>query len=613
MTARRLRFFDTECYPNFWLLKLLDDATNEIARFELREGVALDIPRLKHVIALSTIVGFNSTGYDIPMVTLALLGATNGELKSMNDAIITKGLKHWEVAREFGYIENLDHIDIMEVLPGVRIGLKMYGARAHSKQLQDLPYSPDTVLSRPQQINVDTYCDNDLFTTKDIYYAGADRVELRRKLGEKYRVDVRSKSDAQIAEVVIKSKLAFKPQPQHIPHGTTFRYTAPPYVQFATQQLRDVLSLVQSLDFLISDVDQLRAFAGEEVLDEFGEKIKTGVILPGALKDMRIHIGRTVYKPGIGGLHSQESQRYFKTIPGVQTLSDHDVTGYYPRLILSTGMFPPAIGPGFIPIFEEIVRARETAKAAGDKVTADGLKITVNGAFGKTGSKYSPLYAPQMLIHTTLHGQLSILMLIEMMELSGVSVISANTDGIVCCTPAGMEGARDAVLDWWQVQTGLNLEHAFYSALYSRDVNNYLALTDAGKWKAKGVFAESGVVNNKHPDKDICAEAVRAYLRDGVPLADTITGCKDIRKFIRVRQVKGGATYNGEYLGKAVRWYYAAGETRSIHYATNGNMVADSTGARPLMQLPDAMPHDVDYGAYIVDAVGMLRDLGLTG
>ena len=73
-------------------------------------------------------------------------------------------------------------------------------------------------------------------------------------------------------------------------------------------------------------------------------------------------------------------------------------------------------------IYQSIVKRRLEAKAKGDTVTADSLKITVNGSFGKFGSKYSFLYSPDLLINTTLTGQLTLLMLIEMITLAGGTV-----------------------------------------------------------------------------------------------------------------------------------------------------------------------------------------------
>src|SRR5690606_26347829 len=112
----------------------------------------------------------------------------------------------------------------------------------------------------------------------------------------------------------------------------------------------------------------------------------------------------------------------------------------------------------------------------------------------------------------------------------------------------------------------------------------------------------------------------------GVPLADTIYGCRDIRKFIRVRGTKGGATWmrpdqgdmigaekqlvGGVHLGRAVRWYYARDSRDYIVDSESTNKVAGSDGARPVMELPAQMPEDVDYHYYVTVASKMLDDIG---
>ena len=46
----------------------------------------------------------------------------------------------------------------------------------------------------------------------------------------------------------------------------------------------------------------------------------------------------------------------------------------------------------------------------------------------------------------TITGQLALLMLIEMMECSGIRVVSADTDGIVLLIPEGMDGIKAQVV-----------------------------------------------------------------------------------------------------------------------------------------------------------------------
>lgn len=245
------------------------------------------------------------------------------------------------------------------------------------------------------------------------------------------------------------------------------------------------------------------------------------------------------------------------------------------------------------------------------KAEADGKKITANGTFGKLFSKYSILYAPEFGIATTITGQLALLMLIEMMELSGIQVLSANTDGIVLKIPTGLEAVAASNVRWWERSTGLRMESTHYDAIYSRDVNNYLAFTPEGKVKRKGIFAAAGLIENKHPDKTICVEAVIAWLKDGKLIATTIRECTDIRKFLVVRAVKGGGVYSdGRYLGRAVRWYYG-NHGGHITARKSGNKVAGSDGAVEIMQLPVDFPDDIDYSHYEAVAYEMLHDLGV--
>lgn len=276
------------------------------------------------------------------------------------------------------------------------------------------------------------------------------------------------------------------------------------------------------------------------------------------------------------------------------------------------------------------------AEATELKLQDSGKKTALNGTFGKLFSRYSIFYAPEFGIAVTIGGQLSLLMLIERMELAGIRVISANTDGVELSIPFGREWMADSIIKWWQEVTGLVLEDSNYLALYSRDVNNYASLQFDGSVKRKGVFGESGLLQNKHPDCDICADAVVAFLTQGVPLMSTITACLDIRKFIRVRGAKGGAVWfrpaqdrvvedttqpkekggyervliGGVHMGRAVRWYYARDCQDYIVDGESLNKVAGSDGARPVMELPEHLPADIDYHYYLTVAERMLDDMG---
>jgi hypothetical protein len=375
--------------------------------------------------------------------------------------------------------------------------------------------------------------------------------------------------------------------------------------------MRQIHALCCSVEFEFNRNDP-----GEELPDG----TKTGVGMPEQLKKLLVTIGSTLYKFGIGGLHSQESKRTLRG-PG---LMDSDVKGYYPETIGLLKLLPPAQQAIYDDIRTERnehkarAQALEDAGKAGtpehveEETGSNGGKIVGNGWYGKMWSKYSIALNPQAGVSITINGQLSLLMLAERLHLGGVAVVSANTDGIVTKTPGGLEWYRDSVMQWWQTATGYQLEHSEYRLLAQRDVNNYTALTTKGKPKRKGVFAESGILSGMqgiHPDRDISKDAAVLFMTQGVPVEQTIRACTDIRKFVLSRKVKGGAYYCGQYLGPTARWYYCAASSEPLRYA-NGNKVAASDGAKPIQTLPDVFPGDVDYTAYIGYANKLVQECG---
>ncbi|MBZ4284144.1 hypothetical protein LAJ55_15175, partial [Streptococcus pneumoniae] len=79
--------------------------------------------------------------------------------------------------------------------------------------LQDLPFKPESSISLFDRCALREYCANDLSITRDLYETFTEQLALRESMSAEYKVDLRSKSDAQIAESVMRKLLAFKPEP----------------------------------------------------------------------------------------------------------------------------------------------------------------------------------------------------------------------------------------------------------------------------------------------------------------------------------------------------------------------------------------------------------------
>jgi len=652
---RDVELIDTEVYGNYFLFAAKRKRDGRVWSIETKSRLSMEDRRLlRKFVEKRRTVGFNSRSFDLLIIYAAVSGLSTREIKGIADKIIVEKMRSWEVAKDFGIDvpDDLDHIDLIEVAPG-KVGLKIYNGRLHGRRMQDLPYSPNSVLTDEEIEEVYRYCVNDLDATGLLYDRLREELTLRTSMSVEYGIDLRSKSDAQIAETVIKtqvSKLLGRDvkKPEFSPL-MTFRYRTPEFIRFRLPQLKEVLRVIEEHKFRLS---------------------KSGkVLLPSALSEAHIHIGDGIYRMGIGGLHSSEDCVAVHA-DDEHILVDRDVTSYYPYIIMRLGLAPKQMGWAFQRVYKGIVDRRIAAKARATALkkqigeltavleregrspdieerlaalrseqkkwdTIQGsLKITINGSFGKFGSVYSCLFSPDLLIQTTITGQLSLLMLIERLEWEGISVVSANTDGIVIRCPTKKIDLMNEIVGYWEQETGFGTEATEYKSLYSANVNNYIAIKANGEVKLKGYYARSGLMKN--PENEICVDAVIDYITKGIPIDKTVRDCRDIRKFLTVRTVSGGAiwgvreveyqrtgkrgqllkpgitfdTTDAEYLGKAIRWYYSTEVEGSIHYQSNGNRVPRSEGARPLMELPDEFPDDVDFRWYVREAKAILREIG---
>lgn len=667
--------FDIESYWNYWCIGFKGEKSGKVFFFEMDDdnGLGLmeprDLAKLKWVTENFTLVSFNGIAYDIPILTMALAGHLAPKLKEATNLIIQGDMANGifpmrphEILKmhKLKKLKEIDHIDLIEVAP-LEASLKIYAGRLHCRRVQDLPYQHETVLTNDQKKVVRWYCLNDLENTVLLYQDLEEAIELRDQIGQKYSTDLRSKSDAQIAESIIEKEIynftgVYPRRPENVEQlvGGVHKYDIPDYINFHTTNMQWVLGAVREAIFYVGNSGR--------------------IVMPEELSDLEIPIGNGVYRMGIGGLHSSESCVAHVADDDNEIL-DRDVASYYPRIILNLRLYPLHLGEIFLEVYNSIVERRLAAKASGDKLTAETLKITVNGSFGKMGNLYSLLYEPRLVIQTTITGQLALLMYIERLFLAGFEVLSANTDGVVTKVPKARKAEFHAITAQWEKDTGFTTEEAKYLALYSRDVNNYIAVKDTNKpdskdrVKLKGAYGWADL--KKTPQNEICNIAVIEYLLKATPIAHTVENCKDITKFVTLRKVRGGAAkvykshvpqallelskeelvlkdgwvkdellyghdkyvhllYNDsdlddayelslrehtvkekiEFLGSTVRWYYANNIDGEIVIAISGNKVAKTDGAKPLQDLPKEFPKDINYDWYINESYSILKDIG---
>lgn len=673
----QVALYDCECFLNYFLLKFRVMGATRAWSFAIKDGVRFDsftLDLIRRLFDSHRVVSFNGDNYDVPMLRGALAGYSTNELKALNDRIIVEQVKPWHL--DLGDWKPVDHIDLKPVCPGAG-SQNAFAARLGYHTIEDFEIDFSKSLTPEQMVVVDSKCENDLGKLEALYHALTPQLRQRERIGTKYGVNVMSKSDAQVAETVLRKRCEiatgrriYAQRINEIDWGYRFKYDAPDFLAFSTPQAQRAFDLVRQATFTIQPP------AGYRDDDAVGRCIP----MPAELEGLQVAIGLSIYAMGIGGLHSQEKRLAIVSNETHQILMP-DVASYYPSLILNSGACPHALGEQFIVEYGDIKKERLAGKALQKKLAKsgdtssdayldaetenEGGKVALNGTFGKCGSPFSVLWAPKMLIQTTLTGQLSLLMLIEWHEAYGIPVVSANTDGLVLYCPREKLEISAALIKEWELRTGLVMETESYQSLIARDVNSYYAIKTPDDVKRKGEYATSGLNEKKNPDVEICSDAVADYLSKGIPIETTITQCLDIRKFVTCQKVAGGGVkmwgdgpvkgqkvaemlttlqsfgwqqpkrgkwehtslpgqqfsasdaFNlcfsprvPEWMGVTCRWYYSTKAPGPILYRSNGNTVGNSYGARPAQVLPEVFPNDIDYSWYIARSKKILQDVG---
>lgn len=615
-----------------------------------------------------TWVSFNGIKFDAPLIAAWINGRDANMLKMICMKIVDERMMPWESYKLAG-MDGLkfDHIDLIEVAPGVMTSLKTYAGRMDYPSMVDLPFHHDDDLTPAQCKVLEAYCKNDLGVTEALFHRLKDELALRAAMSIEYGMDLRSKSDAQIAEAILKQKTKIgKTSPLHQPY---VEYRVPDFIRTTNPQINALIEKLEDEKFFIDSVTH-------------------SPILPAWLEEpFALHGGS--YQVGIGGLHSKHDKQVCHLASDDYLISDIDAEAYYPTTILNCGLVPKMggnKGDAFIAAYREIYERRREAKRIAKegqrqidllrenpkglthkdvkkeylrlvevvqvaKSAAQSLKIAQNGAYGKLGSIYSPFYSPDLMLAVCLTGQLNLLCLIDTLSrLRGVSVLSANTDGIMVGYKASMRDKVLAVVTKSGKQTGFNYEETRYAKAALKDVNNYIAIGLDGYVKSKGLYAPAGL--QKNPTAPVCSQAAAEYLKNGTRPEKFIAKQKKLEPFLAIRNVKGGGIQHtkfveaddwvnvehkvwhspssdkvekrvsrpkpfavgqgGKPFGRVARWYMSTKAQPPLTYVSNGNQVPKTQGAQLCMTLPLTLPIDLDRAWYVQETYEMLNAMGVT-
>lgn len=372
---------------------------------------------------------------------------------------------------------------------------------------------------------------NDVFIVCEICRLKPDEIKLRYSIASAFKIDVLSSARANIADKLTTkfySEMSGISKEEFIEgrterHRLSFNKIIFPHIKFKTKELQDLLEYMKTV------------YIYRTTKDDFSKEIT---------------FFGTTYTLACGGIHTKDSPIILKSNNNY-TYVHFDYNSYYPSIIISYDIAPAhlikEIFVNMVKYFRDTrVKAKHTKDIEGyiidnvpNKISAEALKIVINAIYGKFGSDIFFLYDKFAQMQVTINGQLMTMTLVEELELNGIHVISANTDGIIIKLPNNKKELFNNIVKNWNDTNKMQADSENYKIYFGRDVNNYIAVWDNEKIDAKGDFNPEQHISDlkKGYDMPIIAKAVFNYLYKNIPVMQTLQEHKDILDFCKTQNV----------------------------------------------------------------------------
>lgn len=516
--------YDVETYPNLFTLAVKTVATGDEWVFEISDraneiGPILNLLYFIRSVPGARMVGFNNEGFDYPVIHELIQNGgavTAGMLYQKAQAIIDGDRFVHVVWERDRFIEQVDLYKIHHFDNKAKsTGLKMLEFNMRSENIEDLPFPPGSFIPPHGIDTVRAYNLHDVRETAKFYDHSLPSIEFREELTRRYGRNFINFNDTKIGK-------------EHF-IGELEKAGIPCYDRSSGR--REPRQTIRHSIHLGSLIFPYVAF-DHPALQRFHQWIAQQTITEtkGVFKDLGVTVNGFRFDFGLGGIHGSIDSAIVQANDEYEII-DLDVTSYYPSLSIVNRIYPEHLGPEFCDIYGGL----KVERVKHPKGTAPNgmLKLGLNGTYGDSNNVFSPFYDPQFTMTITINGQLLLCMLSEMlMQIPGLRMVQANTDGVTVYCPRNRVDELRSVAAVWEAVTGLELEEARYSRMFIRDVNSYIAeYEETGKLKRKGAY-EYELEWHQNQSALVVQKAAEAALVDGEDIRHFITGHSDPLDFM---------------------------------------------------------------------------------
>lgn len=633
--------YDLETLKDFFLYVDID-LDNNFHVFEISKFKDQSAELRKHIRTLKAQIGFNNLGFDaqvqqyflgLPVDTKDLAGV----LHDYSDKLIERINKersfpdYWE--RDLA-VRQVDLFKIWHFDNEARkTSLKWIQYMTDWHNIEDMPYDHTrTVDTREDADMIIDYCKNDCLSTKHFYnitkgdtelilYKGKDKLQLRKDVGKEFGFKPTNFSDVKIGDQINKVNYMKATGYDYykikdlklgaVRRSFTFGECFPSYTHFDTPEMNALMDRIRDIKVNVTEKQEY-PFKFDDVKYTFAK----------------------------GGLHSNDWQRIIA--PGNnQILRDADVGSMYPNAIRKRGLYPAHLGPKWLEGYTSIIQMRLDAKKK-YKETKDkryesiqeAFKLALNGgSFGKLGEPSNWQYDPKAGNSVTIGCQIDLLMLIEDLVMSGIKIISANTDGVLCLFDRSQEDHYYKICKDWEKEVGNAdlgvLEFCDYQLFAQRSVNDYIALLteDSAKKSGKDVKQKGKSFSTEHElnrnkSFKIIPIALNEYFTKGISPRFTITNHKNIMDFCCGLRTTGQwflearGTYKGDFIKKRLQKtnrYYISNQGFKLYKCNpDGREIQPNSGkwlATIFNKIKEKEDYDINYDYYVSKVYEIIREI----
>lgn len=513
--------FDCEVFAHDWLFVFKEIATGEYTVIHNDNDAVVAFMERNPFLG-----GFNNKHYDNFILKGVMCGLTPEQIKEINDLIIVEEVNGWDIPVLREYRVYFDSFDLMD---DCQVGLSLKAIEAHLGipiEETEVDFNITHRLSEKELQETIYYCKYDVDATEKLYHLRQAYLKNKVTLGKARNLTDRQAmymTNAKLTSVYLKAQKPEKPWNDE----RNYQYPEKLLRQYIPQGVFDFFDRMKD-DRIPND-------------ELFSSKLE-------------IMVGVCPCTIAYGGIHGA-IPTYVEEATETRTIRNKDVASYYPHLMTLMGYCSRNMPSP--KMFEDTLEERVAAKKAGDKATANALKLVLNTTYGamlngKDGTAFNDLYDPLMGRSVCISGQLFLLELSEHLiaECPTLKIIQLNTDGIMVSFDHEDEAKYQEITQEWQDRTGFELEEDFIRKIVQKDVNNYVEVpADGGEPKVKGGQLVRGIAPagafNINNNAVVVARAIKQYFIDGTPPEETIAASENILDFQLI--AKAGGKYSQCY------------------------------------------------------------------